>query len=446
MYGKHDYEYAMDAAKEETLMVKSIIEGFEKEKKYSSTPSPSNFTPQIYSNQKAQIHELDGEIFKMQEKILKQKEYLRMRNIQEANDERRVKLLEKALQKSLGKYNENLNKNKLIKENINRLRQERKRNKEIFQEISLSISTSKEKMKKMIDLGMQTVKTRETSERKVRELEKQAEIEEKQYHSDLSDLKSIIQKEKSLKSRLNSPRIQSQIPPEPKSLDIEEDIKRKILTTSWKIASDKASVIVSLNKLEEYDEITKKFLELTGFSDTEGLLKNYEDIKEHNNVLSTYIEDLSTDIEKLETQLKQLKLTINSYSLEEKKSTVEQDRKLVRPRKTQENPKEFKWLSDKINRLFEKIGCKAEKNSVRSSMEKTTAKISGIEARCHEILEIYNDFNVNSILKPVKESMLDVEIPPFQEKDTEEDEIGPLSWQELMKKAERKAKFKKHTK
>lgn len=443
---KTSYSRFVDSLKEETSKVKSMLEDLEIDSAFKSIsiPTRTGLVSKSSEMYRSRLEELDQDLVKMQAKILEQKHKISENKKSDTQSSRKIKILEQSLQKSQQKYNDSLSKNKLIKDNIDKLRKEMRIFKNLYKQITASINSSKQQMEKMIEKGSLTIKNRENADKKLKSIETLAETEEKEFQTNLKEVKSLIEKEKKLKNEITTFKNSVVMSLDIKTIESEEEIKSKIVKASWKIAQDKANIIISLNKLEEYEDIIKKFQELTGVSNFESLLKNYEDTKKHNIVLSKYVEDLNNELELLEIELKDVKSKISLFSPSPEESFYSS---VDSPIKRYENLSFVNDLEDnivKINQLFDKIGCVCEDNlEAMSEREKVVAKVACIERRCHEVIEMYSGQSVKPKGNIKIDCKLEVDIPVFQEKDIEDDDSGPLSWKELMSKAAKKAKTKK---
>jgi coiled-coil domain-containing protein 63/114 len=401
----------------------------------------------LYSNKKVgnslysktKLEELDEEIQNIQKKILSQKQHLSQIKKSEDFESRKIKTLEKSLEKAVARYNVSISKNKEIKDNINTIRRQTKINKELYKQAALSVSQSQKKMENMIDQGSKTIEHISTFENMRKALENQTELETKEYTKNLKNLENLIQREKKAETSLMTSNH-----PLNTSRPTEEELKMKIVSLSWKIAKEKASMVVSLNKLEGFEEIRKKFQDLTGISDFESMLKYYQDTKSHNLILSDYLITLNNEIEVLEAQLKDLKSKINYCNLEgtTQKSAVKQNLILKKNsvQKTNDFYESFPDLVKKIDDICNDIGCiHSEENLEVNENEKLMSKIACIEKRTYELLEIYGHFSKPTVNNTKNDRKLDVEIPQFQDLE-EDDDMLPLTWNELMTKAEKKSK------
>ena len=447
---KLSFSQFVQKTQEETMRVQNLLDSIENESliKNSLVHSRSGFYNKSTDQTKSKISDLDQDIVNVQNKILTQKKQICQQKVDDQHALRKLKILEQVLQHSQQKYNAALSKNRLIRDHVDALRKDQKIFKDLCKKLQDSIVESKQKMEEMTEIGSKTRKNREFAEVQIGELESQADVETKEYGKSLKALKGLIRKEKSLKNEIGSVKIHSNSTPDIKTLENEEvDIKKKIIRMSWKIAQDKANMIMSLNKLEEYEEIIKKFQDLTGVSNYESLLKHYMSTREHNITLSRYVDGLTLELQQLENQLAEVKSQVTNYKILEKQEVraekIEEKKKLEqREKKMKEN---FEKMKKKVEQTFRKVGCKPIKDlNMFNEFEVVVGQIKEIEKRCHEIVGVSTGFKAEPQCKQRSTNKIEVEIPAFQdkEKDTEEED-GYLTWQDFGSKEPKKVKRKK---
>lgn len=440
---------------EETIRVQNLLESIENEssKKNSLLQSRSKFYQKSADTTKVKVSDLDQEILNVQNRILSQKKQICQQKFDDQQALRKLKILEQDLQHSQQKYNSAVSKNRLIRDNIDILRKDQKIFKDLCKNLQNSIAESKQKMEEMTDIGAKTRKNREFAEIQINELESQADIETKEYKQSINTLKGLIRKEKNLKNEIGSIIAQSNLTPDLKTIENEEiDLKKKIVRLSWKIAQDKANMIMNLNKIEEYEDIIKKFQELTGVSNYQSLLKHYMETREHNATLTKYVENLTAELQQLENQLTEVKSQVSNYKiLKSDESSKEKNKEGKKNEKKDEKKSEKSHLADfenmkkKISEIFNRVGCRGIKDSnTLNEFEVVVAQVKEIEKRCHEIVDISTGFRQQPEGKHRSSYKIEVEIPAFQDKDKDTDEDdGYLTWQEFGNKELKKSKRKK---
>jgi hypothetical protein len=429
---------------EETKRVHNLLESIENESTLKSAQSHFGIRSEI---SRSKVVDLDQEILSMRDRILIQKKQICQQRVDDQNALRKVKSLEQNLQNAQLKYNSALSRNKLIKDNIDTLRKDQKIFKDLCKTLADSINEAKAKMEELADVGSKTRKNREFAENQINELESQAAVEDKEYQKSIIDLKNLISKEKSMKNDIGSARLSASVSQDMKNLESEEeDVRKKIVRVSWKIAQDKANMIINLNKMEEYEIIIKKFQDLTGVSNYQSLLKHYQSTREHNQTLFKYVQGLTNELEQLENQLIDMKEKVRNFRVLEKNQKV--DEKKSREFNNGENRQQdydFNGLREKIDEAFVKLGCFEIKDAHNlNDREIIIAKIREIEKRVNEVVSLKGDSTWGQESRFKSSYKIEVEIPAFQdkEKDIEEDD-GYLVWQDFGSKDPKKSKGKK---
>lgn len=452
---KLSFTQFIQKTQEETIRVQNLLDSIENEssKKNSLLQSRSKFFQKSADTTKVKVSDLDQEILNVQNRILSQKKQICQQKFDDQQALRKLKILEQDLQHSQQKYNSAVSKNRLIRDNIDILRKDQKIFKDLCKSLQNSIGESKQKMEEMTEIGAKTRKNREFAEVQINELESQADVETKEYKKSINTLKGLIRKEKSLKNEIGSVVAQSNLTPDSRVIENEEiDLKKKIVRLSWKIAQDKANMMMNLNKLEEYEDIIKKFQELTGVSNYQSLLKHYMETREHNKTLTEYVENLNAELQQLENQLVEVKSQVSNYRIltndnpnKEVNKEVKNNEKNVEKKQKKHDLADFDKMKKRISEIFSKVGGRSIKDSsTLNEFEIVVAQVKEIERRCHEIVDISSEFKQQPEGKHRSSYKIEVEIPTFQdkEKDTDEDD-GYLTWQEFGNKEQKKIKRKK---
>ncbi|CAG9330811.1 unnamed protein product [Blepharisma stoltei] len=476
-FSTNTYKQKMSVLKEETEKIKSSV-GFEfiTETKINE-PSRRSLSQEPYETgskktelAKRKIADLDRQIAEMQSKIAKQREMIGgVKGSKETNliINRKIKSLESKLEISLQKYNESVAKNKKIRDEIDKVRREKNFFMNIYKELDEDIKKKREEMKEIVEKGNKAIRERDQAKEKIEELKQEAEKEEKEFNSDWNNLGKVIEKEKQIKETQDAileKRKNAEL--ENKEAEQEQELIKKITKLSWKIAKDKAAILVSSRKVDEYQLICDKLQEYTGISDIEMLIKQYQETKEHNITLGKYVEELNLDLEAIENQIQALKDEISEIkakgnSSEEKRilAVNELEKKYSQTtnktsdytQRCEEMTETFKSIKNAVDLLFTKLGCKPESDRlVLNDEESLIQKLGIIEHRATEIITLFKECQSDkseipqNFKKDLKNSpKIEFTAPLMAEKDPQiedEDLSIPLSWEDLMQRSQKSYK------
>lgn len=223
---------------------------------------------------------------------------------------------------------------------------------------------------------------------------------------------------------------------------------------------------MSSRKVDEYQLICEKLQEYTGIADIEMLIKEYQDTKEHNITLGKYVEDLSLDLENLESQIQTVKNEISSLKENDKSADIRkaqaindleeeflntQTKALDYNKKSEMISETLGVIKTAVDAIFSNLGCKSfSDRSLLTEEESLTEALGLIEQRTTEIISMFEqchadkpNFQVSTKEESSSSTKIEIDAPICAEKEpqTEEEEAqGPLSWEDMMIKAQRRVK------
>ena len=99
----------------------------------------------------------------------------------------------------------------------------------------------------------------------------------------------------------------------PELLNEEAELKKKVARSSWGIAKDKASIHVSMEKVQTYEEAFQKIKEATEITDIDELVSKFVDAERHNQQLQNYVQELQNETESLDKEIEKIEEEIEMY-------------------------------------------------------------------------------------------------------------------------------------
>lgn len=460
-----NYKRKIESLKEETKKLKAEIN---LEKVQTSALGSESYIAKLqdqgdnYSRkiklEQERVEELDRQITEVSRLIdEKRKSVNSMKEKKESNATvlTKIKKTEHKLDKTLQKYNEAVAENKQLREEIDRLRREKK----VFETIYNSLEEeylAKEKQKEIL----KEEKTKATQKRddarkrlnELKDIKKKAEKELEAFGKDWQELEKIIEKEGKVNDLIDA-----------SDLKITEETD-EFSKVSLPVIKDKALIKQSVQMVEQYEEAFKRIEEATGISDIEALVSTFIEAEKHNYSLFNYVNELANEIEKLEKQISQIKQDIEEYKgqgirTENQRKKIMSDLE-VRLSHTEARAEAYERKYEKtmitvsslkvgVEQILEKIGCNnltAEEMIQNHGVNESNLMqcLSIIELRTNEVLQMYDyctssaidssphaPFGKNNKVKvPMK---YEVEPPVITEKDGDDDESAfPLSKKELI--------------
>ncbi len=189
----------------------------------------------------------------------------------------------------------------------------------------------------------------------------------------------------------------------------ERELRRSITRSAWTVAKDKASMQISIEKVQSYEEAWVKIKAATGIEDINELVRIFIANEDQNFSLFNYVNEQNNEIEKLEEQIAELRAEEQRFS-QETGEDVSQHKQLISDlearleqtnaaaqkyeAKFQEAQKTINALKVGIQSIFNKIECNTSAMSELLAGESVTEAnmmqyLGMIEQRTNEILQLW---------------------------------------------------------
>ena len=401
--------------------------------------------------EKRKLEDLDKSIKRLQNSILLQRKEMggihatRDSNI---NIQKQIRILENRLDKALVKFNEALAHNKSLRDQIDNLRRERV----VFDGIYNKLA--RELAKKQSDMGDIMAETntlasqRDQAQQEMLALKAQADQAQTLFENEWRNLGMRIEKDRKAKEMSNKNNgggggtrlltLGGGARGGDPTIEAESNLRKRVTKGAWSIATDKANIHLSMEKVQAYEEAFAKIQKATRITDIDALVHTFVAAEDQNFSLFNYVNDLANEIEKVEEQNNQVKMalaklkaadganggdnaamaagaaaavvpgaapstTAETHDAARKKLLAELDAKLhknnARARASEERfaagSKTLAALKAGVGAIFAKLGCASRESSELLGNAGVTESnimqyLGLIEARTNDLLSAYN--------------------------------------------------------
>jgi len=365
--------------------------------------------------EKKRISQLDKEIKKVNDAILLQRKTMGGINASRDNNQhvqKEIRILENRLDKALVKFNEALAHNKALRETIDNLRRERVVFDGIYRKLERELQEKKNKMAQLIEISNTAYEARDQAQAEMVSLKGQADKEQQRFEEEWAQLGKLIESDRKMKDFMKGS-TDSGATLEGADPTVEEELKlrKRVIKGAWGIAQDKATIHMSMEKVQQYEEAFAKIQKATEITDIDKLVQNFIEAEDKNFSLFNYVNDLSNDIQKLKEANKELEGEIVKYNgqgvtTDNQRKEILKDLQAQLGKTTQKSKNyEVKYseaiqtvnaLKTGIESIFKLIGCDD------SAMNELLGNAGVTESNMMQYLGIIEQ-RVNSLLATYKE-------------------------------------------
>mmetsp|Transcript_25602 Transcript_25602/g.36081 ORF Transcript_25602/g.36081 Transcript_25602/m.36081 type:complete len:510 (+) Transcript_25602:33-1562(+) len=363
--------------------------------------------------EKVRIEQLDDKIKNMEKQVLKQRKDMGGVNASQENSmhvQKKIKILENRLDKALVKFNEALAHNKQLRETIDNLRRERVVFDGIYKKLERELNEKKQKMAEIIEISNAAYEARDKAQAEMIALKAAADEEQGKFEHDWSELGKLIEKDRKMRDFMKQKeREKGDTRGEESALEEEQKLRKRVNKGAWGIAKDKASIHLSMEKVQSYEEAFAKIQKATKITDIDELVQTFISAEDQNFSLFNYVNDKSNEIERLEEQIASIKKEIEKYKGQgnvgdnKRKKIIEDLANKLNATATKADKFEDRYatasktieaLKKGIQSVYDKIGFNDEKiNEILGNSGVTESNmmqyLGVIEQRVNELLQIY---------------------------------------------------------
>jgi hypothetical protein len=269
--------------------------------------------------EKRRLEELDKQIKRLQNAILLQrKEMGGVHATRDSNTgvQKSIRILENRLDKALVKFNEALAHNKSLRESIDNLRRERVVFDGIYHKLARELARKKAHMHSLMSEANRATEVRLAAQQEMVALKAAADKEQEHFEQEWKALGLLIDRDRRAKENahkaadrermMGSGGMRTGGGGDP-AMEAEALLRRKVTKGAWGIATDKASIHLSMEKVQAYEEAFAAIQKATRITDIDALVSEFVTAEDANFSLFNYVNDLANEVEKVEEQQNQVK-------------------------------------------------------------------------------------------------------------------------------------------
>jgi chromosome segregation ATPase len=324
--------------------------------------------------------------------------------------QKQIRILENRLDKGLQKFNEAIEANRGLREQIDTLRRERVVFDDIYKKLENELHSKKKEMANIIEQANAAYEARDSAQAQMAALKQQADKEHAEFEKEWRELGKLIENDKKMKEFMRQKvRTRSEDGREAAKAD-EGRQRKKQMTGTWDPAKSMVDTTSHQEKVTSYEEAFSKIQAATGICDIDELVQNFINAEDQNFTLFKYNNELSADIEKLEQSIADYKeefiqLSGNSTkkedadkvkileTLEEKWSDIDKKGVLYND-KYQDANQTLTHIRSGIESIFRRIGCAQDDlpSGTGSSISEANmiTFLAVIEHRTNDLLKLYD--------------------------------------------------------
>mmetsp|Transcript_64860 Transcript_64860/g.102141 ORF Transcript_64860/g.102141 Transcript_64860/m.102141 type:complete len:547 (+) Transcript_64860:71-1711(+) len=387
--------------------------------------------------------------------------------------QKQIRILENRLDKGLQKFNEAIEANRALREQIDTLRRERVVFDDIYRKLENELHAKKKEMANIIEQANAAYEARDSAQAQMAALKQQADKEHGEFEKEWRALGELIENDKKMKDHMRK-QVRSRAEEGKHETGKSDDSpsRKKITKNAWDTAKSMVTINLAESKAIEYEDAFSKIQAATGICDIDELVQKFIDSEDTNFTLFKYNNELSADMEKLEQQITEHKEEHISLSgtgtrkedtekvklletLEEKWSDIDKKAQLY-TEKHQDANQTLKHVQLGIESIFRRIGCSADdlpSGSGHTISEANMLTFLGvIEHRTNDLLKLYDqlraedddDFVADTKVRTGQSSTnLQIKLPSTvedyseDEDDDDEDDQRPFTRDELQIKTKK---------
>jgi|EP00427_Karlodinium_veneficum_P020044 DNA repair exonuclease SbcCD ATPase subunit len=387
--------------------------------------------------------------------------------------QKQIRILENRLDKGLQKFNEAIEANRALREQIDTLRRERVVFDDIYRKLENELHAKKKEMANIIEQANAAYEARDSAQAQMAALKQQADKEHAEFEKEWRALGELIENDKKMKDHMRK-QVRNRVEEGKNDTSKSDDgrSRKKITQNAWDTAKSMVTINSAQTKVTEYEDAFSKIQAATGICDIDELVQKFIDSEDTNFTLFKYNNELSADMEKLEAQIAEHKEEHISLSgtgtrkedtekvkiletLEEKWSDIDKKAQLY-TEKHQDANQTLKHIQLGIESIFRRIGCVADdlpSGSGHTISEANMITFLGvIEHRTNDLLKLYDQLrgeDEDDVVTETKSRMgqssanLQIKLPSTvedyseDEDDDDEDDQRPFTRDELQIKTKK---------
>ena len=288
------------------------------------------------------------------------------RSATDANMRKQVERLMGNLDHAAKKFATEVAENKKARSEINELRRERKRFKQIMSQHRHRMQTVERQIGDVVAESQAFLDERAEYNGRIEELQHNSDQAQEEFYAQCRELKHVIRafdlmEEKLSKGDESFPSVGGNM-----TAEQEEDLQKKVVKGKWQLAKEKAMTDLLKEQALNFEEAFEKLQAATGFAKIEDFVSHFIQIEELNFHRFQYMHSLNIDIEKMEEEIRQL--------TEEAKRAV-----------TENKGKDDHWQQIKVNTMERVDKITTQDEQLEANIAKTQDIIKRLDAKARAI-------------------------------------------------------------
>jgi hypothetical protein len=326
--------------------------------------------------------------------------------------QKQIRILENRLDKALQKFNESIEANRLLREQIDTLRRERVVFDDIYKKLDNELHSKKKEMANIIEQANAAYEARDSAQAQMAALKQQADKEHAEFEKEWRELGKLIENDKKMKEFMRQ-KVRSKEEGKlavTNNSDEDKQRKNRSMKSGFDTAKSQVAVTSHQDQIITYEEAFSKIQAATGICDIDDLVQNFINAEDQNFTLFKYNNELTADTEKLEQNIADYKEEYIQLSgsgtkkedtdkvkmlemLEEKWSDIDKKAVLYND-KYQDANQSLMHIRSGIESIFRRIGCSPD--DLPSGTGNTISEVNmiaflaAIEHRTNNLLKLYD--------------------------------------------------------
>jgi len=389
--------------------------------------------------------------------------------------QKQIRILENRLDKALQKFNDAIEANRGLREQIDTLRGERVVFDDIYKKLENELHAKKKEMASIIEQANAAYEARDSAQAQMAALKQQADKEHAEFEKEWRELGKLIENDKKMKEFMRQ-KVRNRAAEE-RARDREDSSPARSIGSRQQKSFETTKSIADMGsanqeKIMSYEDAFSKIQAATGICDIDELVQNFINAEDQNFTLFKYNNELSADMAKIEEQIADYKEEYINLSgtgtrkedtekvkiletLEEKWSDIDKKAVLYND-KYQDANQTLMHIRSGIESIFRRIGCSLD--DLPSGTGTTISEVNMmtflavIEHRTNELSKFYDQLREdedgpgaieNKTKAATGSTQLQIKLPSTvedysdDEDDDDEDDQRPFTRDELKVKTMR---------
>mmetsp|Transcript_35902 Transcript_35902/g.88341 ORF Transcript_35902/g.88341 Transcript_35902/m.88341 type:complete len:644 (+) Transcript_35902:28-1959(+) len=255
--------------------------------------------------EKRKIADADRKLKEADNNIKTMKDYL-ANYAPDTSLRKQVQRMSDNLDLSVQRFAKEIADNKKARNEINELRRERKRFKQLMGGNKGRSQAIHQQIKEIVAESQAWLEERAEYAAHIEELQHSADTAQEEFFAQCRELKHVMRAFDSMEERLSKGEFDMPNHMGNMTAEQEEDLQKKVVKGKWQLAKEKAMTDLLKDQALSFEEAFEKLQVATGFAKIEDFVSHFIQIEELNFHRFQYMHSLNMDIDKMEDEIKNL--------------------------------------------------------------------------------------------------------------------------------------------